>query len=186
MAERNWDDTGLTTSDTISTTEWEDMTQNNIIPSKTHMTSDGSDHSYIDQNVTVFSTPTFDELTITSNTTLQEVGRAGEALVAGDLVYLKSDGKYWKVNAAAYATTAGKIMIASESISADMTGRYYAKGKFTTTGLTAGSTYFVSTTAGEFTATAPSTSGQFVRAIGVAISTTVLDFQPSLDVYEVA
>ncbi|OYT26518.1 MAG: hypothetical protein B6V02_01480, partial [Thermoprotei archaeon ex4572_64] len=81
MAERNWDDTGLTTSDTISTTEWEDMTQNNIIPSKTHMTSDGSDHSYIDQNVTVFSTPTFDELTITSNTTLQEVGRAGEALV---------------------------------------------------------------------------------------------------------
>ena len=186
MAERNWDDTGLTTSDTISTTEWEDMTQNNIIPSETHITSNGSDHSYINQDVSTTASPEFSEV-VAYNFTHKKALTAGEALVAGDLVYLKSDGKYWKVNAAATTTTAGKLAILlTSSLSADALGTFIVQGNVTTTGLTSGATYFVSTTAGEYTSTVPSTTGQFVRAIGVATSTTNLEFIPSLDVYEVA
>lgn len=56
-------------------------------------------------------------------------------------------------------------------------------GAWTTTGLTAGATYYVSpTTAGAITTTIPATSGQYIQRIGVAQSTTVLLIQPSTDV----
>ena len=42
MAAKNWDDTGLTDGDTISTTEWEDMAQNNIIPNSNFRTTPSS------------------------------------------------------------------------------------------------------------------------------------------------
>lgn len=112
---------------------------------------------------------------------------AGEALVAGEVCYLKSDGKYWKTDADAEATTKGNLRIANATISADATGEFIKPlAELTTTGLTAGSTYYVSATAGGITATAPSTTGQQVRIIGYARSTTVFVFEPSQDYYEVA
>lgn len=45
-------------------------------------------------------------------------------------------------------------------------------------GLTAGSRYFVSETAGAITTTAPTTSGSVVQEIGVALSTTELIVEP--------
>jgi hypothetical protein len=56
------------------------------------------------------------------------------------------------------------------------------RGTYTTTGLTAGAVYYVPTTAAVVTTTAPSSTGQFVQRIGVALSTTVLLINPSLDV----
>ena len=49
---------------------------------------------------------------------------------------------------------------------------------YTTSGLTAGSVYYISTTAGGITATAPTTSTDIVRVIGYALSTTQLYVNP--------
>jgi hypothetical protein len=53
------------------------------------------------------------------------------------------------------------------------------------TSLTAGGICYVSTTAGDITQTAPSGSGDIVRIVGHAISTTEIFFNPSVDYAEV-
>jgi len=109
-----------------------------------------------------------------------ETATAGEALVAGNICYLKSDGKYWKANASAEATASGRLLMAMATIAANATGKFYAYGGYrTTTGLTTGSIYYLSTTAGGITTTAPATTGNVVRVVGYASSTTKFNFEPS-------
>lgn len=108
---------------------------------------------------------------------ISEMRTAGEALVAGDWCYLNTDGKMWKADASAAATAAGLIAMAAEAISANASGRFVIFGKWTTTGLTAGATYYLSETAGAITATAPATTGAIVRIVGYAESTTVLNIR---------
>lgn len=120
------------------------------------------------------------------NANLTETLTAGENLTAGDICYLKSDGKYWKAKGDAKATTAGTLRMALASISADATGSFLKRGVWTTSGLTAGATYFISTsTAGAKTTTTP-TTGNFIRVVGVAQSSTIFEFEPSKDYGEVA
>ena len=156
MAARNWDDTGLNDGDTISTTEWEDMAQNNIIPNSSFRTADNIE----DKGLTITQT-------------------AGEALSAGDLTYLNSDGFMWKADASAETTTDTLLAVATTSLSASTSGDFLLFGTYTTSGLTTGSVYYVSTTSGEWTTTAPSTTGEIVRIIGYALATTTLYFKPS-------
>ena len=111
---------------------------------------------------------------------------AGEILANGDLAYLKSDGKYWKADASAESTASTDILMCTEAISADATGTFIEYGEYTTTGLTAGSNYYISETAGAITTTAPSTSTSIVRIVGTALSTTVLKFKPDVTYVEVA
>ena len=111
---------------------------------------------------------------------------AGEAVADNDLCYLKSDGKFWKADADAAATADGMLAIATATISADATGTFLVFGRKTTSGLTAGSTYYVSTTLGAITATAPSATGDIVRIVGHALSTTVLFFNPDQTYIEIA
>jgi hypothetical protein len=47
------------------------------------------------------------------------------------------------------------------------------------TGLTGGAMYFLSTTAGGVTSTAPSASGNVVQKLGRALSATEINFEPS-------
>ena len=108
-----------------------------------------------------------------------ETATAGENLVAGNLCYLKSDGKYWKADVSASGTSTTKLLIANATISADATGEFIAMGNFNTTGLTAGSNYFVGT-AGAITTATPTTQDYVIRPIGTALSTTVLEFNPSV------
>ncbi len=111
---------------------------------------------------------------------------AGEALTAGNICYLKSDGKFWKARGNAEATTKGRIVMALASISANASGQFLVRGYYTDSGLTAGATYFISTsTAGAKATTAPS-SGNFARVVGWAMSTTSFYFDPSNDYIEVA
>lgn len=121
-----------------------------------------------------------------SDGTLTSEFTAGENLVAGNLAYLKSDGKIWKVDADAESTSKGLLVLVLDTINTDATGTCLLKGKYTTTGLTAGDELFVSTTAGTWQNTAPSGSGDVVRVIGYALSTTVLYFDPDKSYYEVA
>ena len=103
---------------------------------------------------------------------------AGENLSSGDVCYLKNDGKMWKADADSASTASTLIGIATENISADATGTFLLRGKLTTSGLTAGSTYYLSTTAGGLTTTPPSGSGDVIRIIGYALSSTVLYVSP--------
>ncbi len=115
-------------------------------------------------------------------TSATETITAGESLVSGNVVQLKSTGKYNKTDANAEATSSGRLVLSIATISADATGNALVKGDYTTTGLTAGDTYFIDGTAGAITNTKSTTAGDIVRIIGYAKSTTVLYFNPS-DIY---
>lgn len=99
---------------------------------------------------------------------------AAVTLADGDLVYMNSSGKMALMDADAEATTKGMLAIATEAITVDTTGSFVLMGNYTTTGLTTGSTYYVSVTAGDFTTTAPSATGDQLRIVGYATSTTNL------------
>jgi len=105
---------------------------------------------------------------------------ASEALSAGDLVNIhdSSGPKMRKAD----ATTAGKEAhgFVLSSVSNGASGTMYPEENVISglTGLTPGARMFLSTTAGLNTATAPSTSGQVVQEIGVALSTTEIMFRP--------
>ena len=103
---------------------------------------------------------------------------AGTTIAAGDLCVMNAAGKMIVTDADTESSTEGLLGIALEALTTDDVGGFLMYGEHTTTGLTAGSTYWVSPTSGEFTATKPSTSGQFVRLVGYAITTTVLWFNP--------
>jgi len=104
---------------------------------------------------------------------------AGETVAAGDLLYLKTDDQEWyKTDADTAATVNGVqlgIALGAGSDGAGISGGVQISGVYTTTGLTAGSTYYASNTAGEYAATAGTTE----RAVGLALSTTKLLLIPT-------
>ena len=113
-----------------------------------------------------------------------KIAPASEALNAGDWVNFWLDGATLKVRKAD-ATTQGKeadgFVLAAVESSANATV-YVAGINNQLSGLTAGSLYYLSTTAGNETATAPSASGNVNQALGRAISATEIAFQPSTPV----
>jgi len=111
---------------------------------------------------------------------------AGENLSSGDLCYLKDDGKMWKADADAEATADTLLALSTATISADATGVFLLFGKYTTSGLTAGAVQYVDTTAGAITETKPSGTGDIVRIVGYALSTTILFFDTDKTYIEVA
>lgn len=115
-----------------------------------------------------------------STSTIKVNATAGENLVAGNLCYLKSDGKYWKASVSSTTTGTAKLLMANATINANDTGEFIAYGTFTTSGLTAGSVYYMSTGGGIAT-TPPSTQDYVIRPIGTASSTTTLEFDPSVN-----
>ena len=103
---------------------------------------------------------------------------AGESLTAGDFVYINTSdsNKIYKADADAVGKKA--IGYVSASASTDAAVTVYFEGINTNlSGLTVGSDYFLSATAGGVTATQPSTAGQIVQYIGTAITTTAIHFK---------
>jgi hypothetical protein len=103
-----------------------------------------------------------------------------EALAAGDFVniHVSSGTKVRKADATAAGKEAHGFVLASSASGASAT--VYLEGTNTgLTGLTAGATQFLATTAGGRTETAPSTTGQVVQIIGTAISATAMTFEPN-------
>jgi hypothetical protein len=98
---------------------------------------------------------------------------AGEALSAGDFVYISSGGTVLKADATTFAKRAMGYVLASVSNAGTATV-YFDESNSALSGLTIGSNYFLSATAGAATTTAPTTSGQYVQALGVATSATSL------------
>lgn len=106
----------------------------------------------------------------------------GEAYSAGDLLYIKaSDGRAYKTDADASESGICEFpLIAAEAATAAaQTKLVYTPGRLVTglSGLTAGSRYYPSSTAGALTSTEPAQT-LYWRVIGKAISTTELMFLP--------
>jgi hypothetical protein len=112
-------------------------------------------------------------------------------LVPGTPVYVDSSGDMHAANASAAATASVFGLLLQSTATAVSGAVQFDCGVTLTTsqwnavtggsgGLTAGSWYFLSTTTGQITATAPSTTGQLVVTLGLAIGTTtlVLNVQP--------
>jgi len=98
----------------------------------------------------------------------------------GNLVYLSAANTWSQADADAESTCKGMLGIRVSATSVMVQGIY------TTTGLTAGAIYYASTTAGGITTTAPSGTGDIVRIIGYALSTTQLFVDPDKTYVEVA
>ena len=114
---------------------------------------------------------------------------ATATLIAGNAVYADGAGSVDKARANATGTSLCRGL-AKEAITAAASGTIQTNGALslttgewdavagTTGGLTAGTTYYVSPcTAGLLTATCPTSVGQLVIIVGVALSTTVLDLK---------
>ena len=102
---------------------------------------------------------------------------ASEALAAGDLVNIwnSTGAKVRKADGSTSGKEAHGFVLAAVSSSASAT--VYFEGTNTqVTGLTPG-VQFLSTTAGQATATAPSGSGQIVQRVGFATAAAALNFQ---------
>lgn len=115
----------------------------------------------------------------TTNVSLDVTGIAGEALSAGDVVYLStSDGHWFKADAdaAASSTTAKFVGMVQSAIASGDSGSIRILGRVTgLTALSVGSTYYASGTAGALTSSAPANA----RVIGVADSTTTILIDPN-------
>lgn len=110
---------------------------------------------------------------------------AGESVTVMDLVYFKSDGKWWKTDADAAGTAGGMLAISLETKSADQAMSVALPGSFVrddTWNWTVGAVLYIDTaTAGGITATQPSGTDDVVRVVGWAVSADVIWFQPSSD-----
>ena len=106
------------------------------------------------------------------------------AITIGMPVYVKSNGAVDKASAGAAGTRQVLGLVKDASISAAASGFIQTDGVLSssdwtavvgTTTLTAGSMYYLSTTAGQLTATAPTGAGNYVCKVGIAISTTEIE-----------
>ncbi len=116
-----------------------------------------------------------------SGTSLTDTITAGENLVENDLVYLKSDGKYWKADYLTVATCSTELRLVTDAtILANATGSSLAIGlQSGFTGLTAGELYYVGAGGAIcLYADIPDTEGIIVRSVGTAKSSTELEFNP--------
>jgi len=113
---------------------------------------------------------------------------AGEAFTVGQVGYIKSDGKVWKADADAEATTKGLLLMATSSVGADERGAFLWKGtlKSSAFSYTTGDELYVSTTPGVPTATRPSGSGDVVRICGWAVASDIVVFVGDAAYAEVA
>lgn len=120
-------------------------------------------------------------------TDLDVMGTAGEALTAGNALYLSDGaggcgataGRYYKTDAdlTCASTTAQAIGFAVADIASAASGSIRIQGKVTgLSGLAAGTVYYISATAGAITSSAPTNQ----RAVGVADSGTTLVISSAL------
>lgn len=98
---------------------------------------------------------------------------AGEALAAGDFVYISGTGTVLKADATAIAKQARGYVLTSV-LNAGLATVFFDESNSALSALTIGSNYFLSTTPGLATLTAPTVAGQIVQQLGFATSATSL------------
>lgn len=103
---------------------------------------------------------------------------ASEALVAGAFVNIYDNAGTANVrNASATDTTKPAHGFVKSAVTSGANATVYLDGENNSlTGLTAGSRYYLDTTGGQATATAPSATGNNLQFLGYATSTTTIQF----------
>jgi len=111
----------------------------------------------------------------------------GEDVDAGEICYLKSDGKLWLSDADDVATMPVKA-IATADILANAEGIFLLDGfiRIDAWNWTIGNVLFAHTTPGALVATAPSGSADIVQSVAIAVTADIINFRPSKDLIEVA
>lgn len=147
----------------------------------------GADHTIEDGTVTTAmlaplgGTPDTDQ---TANGPTTSTFNAGETVTVMDLVYMHSDGEWHLTDADAAATANGLLAISLQSKTDGQAMKVALPGTFVRNDAwnwTIGAVLFVSTTAGQITATAPSGTDDVVRVVGFAVTADVMYFGPSPD-----
>jgi len=111
----------------------------------------------------------------------------GESVVFGNLLYMKSDGKWWKADADAAATMPGmRLALATASADATCETLLLGKARDDSWAWTVGGLIYASDTSGAITQTAPSGSGDQVQVVGYAYHADKMVFQPSPVLAEVS
>jgi len=104
---------------------------------------------------------------------------ASEALTANDVINIYDDSGTVKVRKAdATDATMPVHGYVKDNVTMGSDATVYLDGPLPGTGLTVGSSYFLSETAGLVTTTPPTTSGSVWQRVGVAISATQIEFEP--------
>ena len=96
---------------------------------------------------------------------------AGEALAAGDFIYILAGGTVMKADSTAIGKQARGYVLSAVANGAPATV-YFDESNSVLTGLTPGSTYYLSNTAGGVTLTPTTTAGQISQELGFATSAT--------------
>jgi hypothetical protein len=104
---------------------------------------------------------------------------AGENLSAGDVLKIGVDGKYYKANAS-YNTGVPAVALAIENISASYTGRALVKGYWldTSKNYQVGKDIYLATVAGGITQTPPTSDGNQIQKLGIALTNNLIEFNP--------
>lgn len=123
--------------------------------------------------------------TFQSDSNYTATNNSGSTMVICEPVYVSGNLTVSKARANAAGTSRGVGLVLATSIANSATGLIQTSGIFEATtgqwdtvtgqsgGLTPNTVYYLSAaTAGRLTTTAPSTSGQFVLPMGIAVSTT--------------
>jgi hypothetical protein len=113
----------------------------------------------------------------------------GENVAAFNALYLKSDGKYWKANANAQATTPCSVLSlgagsALGTIKGLVLGYVYNSGWLWTVGDT-NQIYLSNLTAGALTQTIPITATHEVQVVALPKSATMIYFNPMYSITEI-
>lgn len=106
---------------------------------------------------------------------------------AGDAVYINSSGKVARANAQVGSVTDPVIGIATNAGASDGDDVYvltHGIWRMDAETFTAGDPVYLGETAGALTATAPSTDGDYLQRIGIAVSDDCVLVMPSIDVIE--
>jgi hypothetical protein len=106
---------------------------------------------------------------------------------AGDAVYINSSGKVARANAQVGSVTDPVIGIATNAGASDGDDVYvltHGIWRMDAETFTAGDPVYVGESAGALTPTAPSTDGDYVQRIGIAVSDDCVLVMPSIDVIE--
>ena len=173
----------------VTFAKMQDITSSTVIGRKTSGTGDPESLSASDLQTLIMLDTLIDVVPSINNTWNGRVmsAVAGENLAIGDVCYLKSDGKFWKADADAEATSKGMLMMATNTIAGDASGLFLRKGfiRNDSWSFTVGAELFIHTTPGGPTSTKPSGTGDIVRIVGYAYTTSIVYFDPDKSYVEV-
>ena len=127
-------------------------------------------------SVKLDSTP--DNLTVSGKTAS---GTVGENVTFGQMLYLKSDGKYWKADASSTATMT-IVAMAAQAISGDGSGSILLEGyarNDSWDALTIGAAIWGSETAGAYSQIRPITADAVIQNVGYAAGAKTIYFEPN-------